>query len=54
MTGLEKRKLEFGTRRIKELSDIDYAPHIEMLQHEIEKSKEFLLKSVRGEYKGEL
>ena len=46
--------MEFGTRRIKELSDIDYAPHIEMLQHEIEKSKEFLLKSVRGKYKGEL
>ena len=54
MTGLEKRKLEFGTRKIKELPDINYAPHIEMLQHEIEKSKEFLLKSVRGEYKGEL
>lgn len=54
MAGLEKRGLEFGTREIKELPDIDYVPHVEMLQQEIEKSKEFLLKSVRGEYKGEL
>ena len=54
MAGLENRGLEFGTRKIKELPDIDYAPHMKMLQQEIEKSKEFLQKSIRGEYRGEL
>ena len=44
--GLENRGLEFGTRKIKELPDIDYAPHMKMLQQEIEKSKEFLQKSI--------
>ena len=34
--------------------DIVYAPHMKMLQQEIEKSKEFLQKSIRGEYRGEL
>lgn len=52
--GLENRGLEFGTRKIKELPDIDYAPHMKMLQQEIEKSKEFLQKSIRGEYRGEV
>ena len=52
--GLENRGLEFGTRKIKELPDIDYAPHMKMLQREIEKSKEFLQKSIRGEYRGEV
>ena len=54
MAGLEDRGLKFGTKKIKVLPDIDYTSHVEMLQQEIEKSKEFLLKSVRGEYKGEL
>lgn len=54
MAGLENRGLEFGTRKIKELPDIDYAPHMKMLQQEIEKSKEFLQKSIRGEYRGEV
>lgn len=54
MTGLESRGLKFGTRTIKNLPDIDYAPHVEMLQREIEKSKRFLETSIRGEYEGEM
>ena len=54
ITGLEDRELKFGTKSIKELPDIDYASHVKLLQKEIDKSKEFLLKSVRGEYKGEV
>ena len=54
MAGLENRELKFGTKKIAELPDIDYAPHMETLQKEIEKSKEFLRKSIRGEYRGEL
>ena len=54
MVGLENRGLKFGTKKIKELPDIDYAPHMKMLQKEIERSKEFLKKGIRGEYRGEL
>ena len=54
ITGLEDRELKFGTKSIKELPDIDYDSHVKLLQKEIDKSKEFLLKSVRGEYKGEV
>ena len=54
MAGLQNRELKYGTKRIKELPDIDYAFHLEMLQQEIDKSKRFLQSSVRGEYKGEL
>lgn len=52
MVGLENRELKFGTCRIKEVPDIKYAPHMKMLQQEIDKSKDFLHKSVLGEYKG--
>lgn len=54
MSGLQNREIMYGTRNIVELPDIDYGSHVEMLQWEIEKSKKFLEKSIRGEYKGEL
>ena len=54
MAGLENRELKFGTREIKEVPDIDYAPHMKLLNQEIEKSKEFLRKNIRDEYRDEL
>ena len=54
MAGLQDRELKYGTKRIKELPEIDYDSHMEMLQQEIDRSKRFLEESVRGEYKGEL
>lgn len=54
MSGLQDRELKYGTKRIKELPEIDYDSHMAMLQQEIDRSKQFLQESVRGEYKGEL
>ena len=54
MSGLQDRELKYGTKRIKELSEIDYDSHMAMLQQEIDRSKQFLQESVRGEYKSEL
>lgn len=54
VTGLQDRELKYGTKRIKELPEIDYDFHMGMLQREIGRSKQFLEESVRDEYKGEL
>lgn len=54
MAGLENRGLEYNTKRIKEIADINYTYHEDSLQQEIDKSKKFLEKSINGEYKGEL
>ncbi len=54
ISGLQDRELKYGTRKIVELPDINYASRMEMLQSEIDRSKQFLQESVRGECKGKL
>lgn len=54
MSGLQDHELKYGTKKINELPDIEYGPHLVMIQQEIDKSKKFLKESVQGEYKGEL
>lgn len=54
ISGLQDRELKYGTRKIVELPDINYASRMEMLQSEIDRSKQFLQESVRGECKDKL
>lgn len=51
MSGLEKRLIPFGSKKVLELEEIVYAKHKQKMKVEIRKSKEFLYQSINGKEK---